>query len=63
VHRYFPVSRLVRPLSVVPDVRSPDKTADGEKGCRESDLAPQVARTEAEDVHLVTYIYAAKRKG
>jgi len=28
-----------------------------------ADLAPQVAGTESEDVHLVTYIYAAKRKG
>jgi hypothetical protein len=34
---------LVRPLSVVPDVRSPDKTADGEKGCRVN-LSP--AQTE-----------------
>jgi hypothetical protein len=28
-----------------------------------ADLAPQVAGTESEDVHLVTDIYAAKRKG
>lgn len=43
---------------------SPDKTADGEKGCGEFNLVlPQVARTESEDVHLLAYIYAAKRKG
>ena len=62
----FSVSRLSCPSGrcVIPDVCSPDKAADGEKGCGEFDLVPpQVARMESGDVHLVTYICAAKRTG